>query len=206
MPVVRVPDELFARLQRHAVPLVDSVADVLQRILDQYERALPAGAGPKPDSPSRSDAQPYKSFPELWGALVAEFNRLNPRYRANPKALGSKYKVIWIGPRDVHYEWFVRRRDSRLDVCLHFESPNRATNLKRIEPVAANADQISKGVEFEFVTGPWGRNWAQAMFRVPYSGGFPDHAAVLRAAETMRLLMERTADLVGQANCNENGS
>jgi hypothetical protein len=52
-------------------------------------------------------------------------------------------------------------------------------------------------VDFEFVAAPWGRKWAQAMFRIPYTGTFPDHATLVVAAKTMRLLMERTAHFIG---------
>lgn len=40
MPVVRIPDDLFERLQRHAVPLVDTTTSVIARILDDYERSV----------------------------------------------------------------------------------------------------------------------------------------------------------------------
>lgn len=36
-PVIRIPDELFSRLQKHSVPLIDSPADVIRRILDVAE-------------------------------------------------------------------------------------------------------------------------------------------------------------------------
>ena len=36
-PVVRIPDDLFKRLQRHAVPLVDTTANVIARMADAYE-------------------------------------------------------------------------------------------------------------------------------------------------------------------------
>jgi hypothetical protein len=37
MPVIRISDDVFRRLQKHATPLVDSTNDVLRRILDVYE-------------------------------------------------------------------------------------------------------------------------------------------------------------------------
>ncbi len=35
--VIRVPDRLFARLQSHGIPFVDTPADVIERLLDSYE-------------------------------------------------------------------------------------------------------------------------------------------------------------------------
>lgn len=53
MPVVRIPDLLFERLQTHAKPFVDSPAAVIERLLDFYESerrpvpaALPVDAAP----------------------------------------------------------------------------------------------------------------------------------------------------------------
>jgi hypothetical protein len=37
MPVIRVPDEVFRRLQRIATPLVDTPASVIEKLLDSHE-------------------------------------------------------------------------------------------------------------------------------------------------------------------------
>src|ERR1051325_10982833 len=41
MPVIRVPDDVFRRLQKLAQPLVDTPATVIERLLDLQERAAP---------------------------------------------------------------------------------------------------------------------------------------------------------------------
>ena len=41
MPTISLPDDLFARLQDLAIPLVDSPADVVRRMLDERETAKP---------------------------------------------------------------------------------------------------------------------------------------------------------------------
>lgn len=41
MPVIRVPDDVFQRLQKLAEPLVDTPASVIERLLDLQER-IPA--------------------------------------------------------------------------------------------------------------------------------------------------------------------
>lgn len=41
MHTLTLPEDLFARLQTHAVPLIDSPADVVRRLLDHYEKTKP---------------------------------------------------------------------------------------------------------------------------------------------------------------------
>ncbi|MFC2018733.1 hypothetical protein ACFLU4_02090 [Chloroflexota bacterium] len=36
-PVIRIPDQVFERLQKHAEPLVDTPASVVEKLLDYYE-------------------------------------------------------------------------------------------------------------------------------------------------------------------------
>lgn len=54
MPVIRISDEVYGRLQKHATPFVDSPASVIERLLDAYEtnqRQSRVGVTP-PVSPS----------------------------------------------------------------------------------------------------------------------------------------------------------
>lgn len=49
MPVIRIPDEVFRRLQNLATPLVDTPASVIERLLDSHEsnggtNTLPVGS------------------------------------------------------------------------------------------------------------------------------------------------------------------
>jgi hypothetical protein len=37
-PVIRIPEELFGRLQRHATAFVDTPATVIERVLDEWEQ------------------------------------------------------------------------------------------------------------------------------------------------------------------------
>ncbi len=60
MPVVRIPDELFERLQNHAKPFVDTPATVIERILDFYEAGRSAPT--KPRRPSSSETPGTRRF------------------------------------------------------------------------------------------------------------------------------------------------
>jgi len=56
MPVVRIPDPVFERLQSIAKPFVDTPATVIERLLDFYE-----GAGQAPNA-SAKGASPINEF------------------------------------------------------------------------------------------------------------------------------------------------
>lgn len=53
MPVVRISDEVYKRLQKLATPLTDSVSDVLKRVLDENEH-LRADAYVEPKEEDKS--------------------------------------------------------------------------------------------------------------------------------------------------------
>lgn len=51
MPVIRIPDSVYERLQRHATPFVDTPATVIEKLLDAYEtKQLPRGLGGQPSA------------------------------------------------------------------------------------------------------------------------------------------------------------
>src|SRR4051812_9118562 len=128
MPVVRVSAEIFARLQSHARPLVDGVNDVLARILTHYEETAKNTSLEKPPNVQTSFKTLKTTDGSLWKCLVSEFNKLDPKFRATEGGT-AYYKQIKCKHRDIHYEWALRKSKSSLDVCLHFESPDRETNL-----------------------------------------------------------------------------
>lgn len=52
MPMVTISYELFKRLQRHAVPLVDTVEEVIERALDALDGADANASSPVPGGPT----------------------------------------------------------------------------------------------------------------------------------------------------------
>src|SRR5438552_554747 len=139
MPVVRISDDVFQRLQRHANPLVDSVSDVLTRVLDGYEQHQESnGATPlvsKTATPGTRSRVDVASYDELWAAVARAFNVLDSDHHVPETASAAYFKQVRVGVRDIHYEWALRKRDHRLDVCLHFESNDQAINLSNLEVV-----------------------------------------------------------------------
>jgi len=76
MPVVRIPENVFARLQKHAEPFVDTPVSVIERLLDFYERQRRSSAGGK--EPAAAAVKPsVKAFnpnkpPDLTYAKMIE--------------------------------------------------------------------------------------------------------------------------------------
>lgn len=70
--LVRIPDELFARLQAHGKAFVDTEADVIQRLLDFYEAHSRASDGSKVrgESAEQEGRDPGARTPRERGATV----------------------------------------------------------------------------------------------------------------------------------------
>ena len=67
MPVVRIADETWARLQQHARPFEDTPDDVIRKALDALEGSLPVQKAPQPQVPLKAkrkatDKLPQKDF------------------------------------------------------------------------------------------------------------------------------------------------
>src|SRR3954469_19476127 len=68
MPVIRIPDDVFERLQALATPLVDTPGTVIKRLLDMHEptasritlRAKPPGGGDR--SPGDAVEAVYETY------------------------------------------------------------------------------------------------------------------------------------------------
>lgn len=54
MPVIRISDEVFGRLQQHATPFVDTPASVIERLLDAFEATQSHSPQSHPDRPSNA--------------------------------------------------------------------------------------------------------------------------------------------------------
>jgi len=74
MPVIRIPDDAFRRLQKLAIPLVDTPASVIERLLDLHEShsvtsapdSLPQTEDTSPTSPDETTAEiGYETY-ENW--------------------------------------------------------------------------------------------------------------------------------------------
>lgn len=80
MPVIRIPDAVYERLQKHATPFTDTPATVIERLLDAYEANERRSAGVRfdqerrPESLGATEASPVtaegKQIPNAWIKIV----------------------------------------------------------------------------------------------------------------------------------------
>jgi hypothetical protein len=99
MPKIELSDELFARAQTYAIPLVDTLEDVFNRALDALElrngHRLVPGRLPSPSGASATGSD-----------LVSHVGRIPHGTHLRMRYKGSEYlaevnngKVIWNGRR-----------------------------------------------------------------------------------------------------------
>ena len=129
-------------------------------------------------------------------AAIDQYSALNPQMKG-PKSPGTGH---WTAFRcgystDVLYVWLVRRRSPRfVDVALTFESNDRDLNFKRLDFVLKNSNL--GGMAHEMISGPYGKNWAQLTFRIPYSGESPSDDIAKEAGCLMAEFVDKTVDAV----------
>jgi len=127
----------------------------------------------------------------FWRFVADEFNRLGTHLRATGRASGL-HMCLRCGCPSVHYEWIVRRRDARLDVAVHFEFDERHESMQWLEILKPHVPAITDGMNLELELVPWGRRWAEARFRLPFTGSFPSEGLAPDGARVMKVLVERT--------------
>jgi hypothetical protein len=131
----------------------------------------------------------------LWQAVSTAFNNLDTQFKSRGKS-SDMYQQVYVGDSRLHYEWILRKRSASLDVALHFESSDKDENLKFLELIQSKRDQIKQGIDFEFKAAPWGKKWAEAGFRLPFEGEFPNPDIAQDAANLMKILIERTWPII----------
>ena len=86
----------------------------------------------------------------------------------------------------------MRKRENRLDVALHFESPNQQENYERLKLIQDREAPIRQGTDLEFETRQWGQKWAEARFRLPLDERQPTPEIAPEAGSVMKTLIDRT--------------
>lgn len=130
----------------------------------------------------------------LWRAVAEAFNESGMPFRASGSVSGV-HMCLRFGCPSIHYEWILRRRDSRLDVALHFEFDDRGESLRWLGMIEPDIAGIAEGTGLEFQLVPWGRRWSEARFRLPYNE-FPGFDVATEAAQVMKTLIERTWPII----------
>lgn len=75
-PVIRIPDDVFQRLQALATPLVDTPGSVIKRLLDLHQPEAPLSEPPTPLSRNEIDEPPAVATAKV--AYETYENRANP--------------------------------------------------------------------------------------------------------------------------------
>jgi hypothetical protein len=136
-------------------------------------------------------------YAALWQAIATEFESRAIDLVVS-RARKSTYLHVRAGHPDIHYEWIVRKSEGFLDVCIHFESPHREMNLRRMAPIKEMASEIARTINLPLDAEPWGRNWAQVRLRIPYTEGDILPTTVKYAVDVMVELIELTLPTLRQ--------
>ncbi|HVP09842.1 MAG TPA: hypothetical protein VMV94_01495, partial [Phycisphaerae bacterium] len=135
-------------------------------------------------------------FRALWSAVGEAFNGLETGFHTTGNS-GGDWITVPVGNSYVHYQWTWRKRLAVIEVALHFEWPEPDRNARAAERIRKHEAEIKRGVDLEFAIAPvGGKGYMEARFRVPFDGNVADAQVAKQAAETMRVLIERTHPMV----------
>jgi hypothetical protein len=179
----RLPDGQLALVPRTIIPLPeakDFIVRVEQKQVAKVQRA-----------------KQNATQDRLWEMIANQFNSLKLQWQIRPRATGN-YLPIPIGHSEIHYEWLPLKTKGVMRVALHFEAEDVALNKTRVEQIALHREEIAKGVTYPFSAGMWGKSWASAEFQLPWDLTVPAESLVPEAVRVMRILIERTWQLVVQ--------
>lgn len=140
--------------------------------------------------------QTRNGFSEFFNLVLVAYAKLNPEVKGPSNPATQDYMSLHIGHGQVHYEWLVRRRAKCVDVALHFEAGDQATNLRRLEDVLNAIPELATQFTFSSIQGEWGKRWAHFCIRIPYQGAMPGAAEAEQAGQVMKDLVDRTLTVV----------
>lgn len=139
-------------------------------------------------------------YQDLWRAVADAFNQLDCPFKASARRVS--YMPLRINMPNVYYEWMVYK--DRFFVGWHSKCSSQDESMARIAPVVQQWESLTRGIDLEKWAGKWGRKqgrkWAQAEFRLPYSSAIPIAEIADKAAETMKLLYDRTYPILVRDN------
>ena len=88
MQTIQIPDDIYARLQHHAVPLEDSAADVIVRLLDTIEHP--------PLQPQSSQASNGGGDFFSKGGRIPNGTKLRANYKGRLFYAEIRHGTIWL--------------------------------------------------------------------------------------------------------------
>lgn len=129
--------------------------------------------------------------------VVEAFDLYDTGFRTSRTQRRGEIKVD-VGRPEGYYGWYVNAPFSRVDLDLNFTAADRQINLARLRTLRSVAQDVEQGVGLELETDEegWEAGWTCGGFSLPYEGSSPPLELAARAAEVMKLLIERTLSLL----------
>lgn len=84
-PVIRIPEEVFKRLQKHAIPLEDTPASVISKLLDYYDShpVVPTASRDRAEQPEERHLPEKSTLSQITTAAVKSLG-LTPVFADDP--------------------------------------------------------------------------------------------------------------------------
>jgi hypothetical protein len=129
----------------------------------------------------RTEMQPHEFLNRL---ANASRKHVPPAFQAFHHGTRFSLSQLWYGNRDVHYEVWLRPRERRLEIGLHFEA-DPLTNARLLAAFRAHAHEIHRALGEETRIEDWDKGWARVWEPVslaPLDGEFLERVASRVAA------------------------
>jgi hypothetical protein len=137
-------------------------------------------------------------FSQFYGLVLDEYGKLDTLLTGPRNPSSQDWMSLHFGNGQMHYEWLVRKRAKAVDVAVHFEGRDQATNLRRLESLLEKCPGLANSFDRECIHGQWGKMYAQFAIRVPYEGAMPGPDIARDAADTMAKLVGITLPVLKQ--------
>ena len=130
----------------------------------------------------------------FWRAVADAFNAMDCPFKARPPQ--TIYMRLSIRMQNIHYEWQLPDGEKCINVCLDSEFSNHAESLSHIAAVIDQWETLTAGIKLEKSAGTWQRKWAEAKLILPFSETDTISQGAQEAAQTMKILFDRTYSLL----------
>lgn len=111
------------------------------------------------ERPELTPAQ--KFYLEFFDGLLSRFKKELPDVTER-KARPEPWLGLPVGYTDIHFEWYLHRREKYLEIGLHFEKPDFEKNKRVLDYFQKDIDNLQKTLnEKLYIECPWGEKWAR---------------------------------------------
>ena len=140
-------------------------------------------------------AREMSVYSKLLMAISTQFNNLEAQFKASSEP-SVRYLYLKTDSTRVHYAWQIRKRESVLEVGVYFETYDLGGNLQLVNIIESNASIVQKDVDLDLKIERFGKKSAKASFQLPLKSDILSSDNVAKAADTMKILLDRTWPLL----------